>query len=126
MFEEPALFEERALLSKERALLVEERGLLSEEPALLAKKSALLFEEQPLFGKSGRFYPKSSRSYRKADAISGGLGTLIFEYLRDVFSRLPGMTTSLVKEMTPRAWAKARRAPSVDPPSSAPALPLAA
>jgi len=32
-----------------------------------------------------------------------------FEYLRDVFTRLPAMTNSQIKEMTPAAWAKARR-----------------
>jgi len=32
-----------------------------------------------------------------------------FAYLRDVFTRLPAMTTSQIKDMTPAAWAKARR-----------------
>ena len=30
-------------------------------------------------------------------------------YLRDVLTRLPGMTTSQIKDITPAAWAKAQR-----------------
>ena len=30
-------------------------------------------------------------------------------YLRDVLTRLPGMTTSQIKDNTPAAWAKAQR-----------------
>lgn len=33
-----------------------------------------------------------------------------FEYLRDVFTRLPSMNASQIPELTPAAWAKARRA----------------
>jgi len=32
-----------------------------------------------------------------------------FAYLRDVLTRLPAMTTSQIKEMTPEAWARAQR-----------------
>lgn len=32
-----------------------------------------------------------------------------FEYLRDVFSRLPGATTKEIPELTPGAWAQARK-----------------
>jgi hypothetical protein len=32
-----------------------------------------------------------------------------YEYLRDVFSRLPSATNWQVKDLTPEAWAKARR-----------------
>jgi hypothetical protein len=32
-----------------------------------------------------------------------------WEYLRDVLSRLPSMTNKQLKEVTPEAWAKARR-----------------
>lgn len=34
-----------------------------------------------------------------------------FEYLRDVLTRLPSMTNWQVKDITPAAWAKARKAP---------------
>ena len=32
-----------------------------------------------------------------------------FSYLRDVFTRLPSMTTSQIPEVTPEAWAKASK-----------------
>jgi transposase len=35
-----------------------------------------------------------------------------FEYLRDVFTRLPSMTNWQVKDITPEAWAKARKRPN--------------
>ena len=34
-----------------------------------------------------------------------------YAYLRDVLTRLPTMTTGQIKDVTPAAWAKARRAP---------------
>ncbi len=32
-----------------------------------------------------------------------------YAYLRDVLTRLPSMSTSQIKEITPEAWAKAQR-----------------
>ena len=72
-------------------------------PTAIGKKNLLFIGDAAAGGRSAIIYTVIESCRRR--------GLDPFAYLREVFTRLPTMTNWQVKDLTPEAWAQARKLP---------------